>query len=198
MVFAPKSYSLAMRTRAPNPRASTNGATPTPQRSVARAAGLALLMLALAACASRSTGPPFAFALEAPRDSGRVYVYRADPRGSLTRVKVTIDDRELGIFRDQEYETILVSPGEHRLRAEMRGLPYLPMGWNEHRFQIEPGETRFLQLEIRIESRQASPRSLEIGGRSNDVLAENVFIRERNRSDAERDLKATRRANSHE
>lgn len=112
-------------------------------------------------------------------------------------VKISIDGREIGTFRNGEYETLEVAPGAHRVRAGMRGLAFITMGWNEHGLDVKPGEVVYLQIQIRVDSQEGSPlgtpSGLEIGGRSDHRVSENVFLIERSRAEAIGDLQASTR-----
>lgn len=160
-----------------------------------RTAGAGLIAVLLCAgmlgCGTTPTGPAFAYAPEPAAERARLYVFRNDPRSSLARIKVQVDGRRVGLLRDREYQTREIRPGPHRLRTEMQGVPFVPMGWNTHDFEAAPGETIYLEVELRTESRQASPRSVEISGRSNDVVTKNVYIRELKRHEAEPELSKT-------
>jgi len=158
---------------------------------------LGLVLFAILGCATASPGPAFEWAAEPPSHRGRVYLYRADTRTSLATVKASINGRDIGTYRDGEYETFEISAGGHRLRASMRGVGFFNLGWNEHTFRVKPGETVFLHLEVRIDGGAQppleGPRALEIGGRSDNSISENVFIGERSRADATPDLEASTR-----
>jgi hypothetical protein len=162
-----------------------------------RILGSLVVLFTVTGCAGPPKGPAFEWASEPAANRGRVYVYRADSRTSLAIVKTTIDGREIGTFRDGDYDTIELASGSHKIRTGMRGLAFFSLGWNEHTFRIEPGETRFLHLEIRVDagapSTVAPSRALEIGGRSDLRASENVFIGERTRADAAPALEQSRR-----
>jgi hypothetical protein len=149
---------------------------------------IALLLADLSGCAGYTTGPAFSIAPAPPANRGRVYIYRADGRNSGAVVKTTINGQEVGTFRDHEYETFEISAGAHRLSAGMRGFAYFRLGWNEHTFRVRPGETVFIQLEMRVDVRGddvlGRPRELEIGGRPDQQVTENIFIIERPREQA--------------
>ena len=154
-------------------------------------------LYAILGCAAPGTGPPFEWAAEPSARRGRVYLYRADTRSSFASVSASIDAKDVGAFRDREYETLDVAAGSHQLRARMRGVGLFNLGWNEHTFRVRPGEIVFLHLDVRIDagdsSAVAGSRELEIGGRSDERLSENIFIGERERADAQRDLEASTR-----
>ena len=78
-----------------------------------------------------------------------LYLYRADDRGSLATVRVTLDGRLVGSLQNREYETIELHAGTHHLRAGMRGFAFLAWGWNDHRFRVKPGETVYLEISVR-------------------------------------------------
>lgn len=156
----------------------------------------ALLLFAGFACAGPPPGPPFQWAPPPPEHRGRVYVYRVDSRTSLASVRATIDGKDIGMFRDREYETFEIAAGSHRLRVRMRGVGFFNLGWNEHDFRVRPGEVVFLHLQIRLQSGSDSPlepsRDLEIAGRSDNRISENIYIAEASRPQATQDLEITR------
>jgi hypothetical protein len=160
----------------------------------------ALLLFASLSCAATPSGPTFEWAPPPPEHRGRVYIYRADARNSMAKVKATLDGKDVGSFRNREYETFEISAGSHKLRAGMRGIALFSVGWNEHTFRIRPGEVVFLHLEIRLDSTSDSPiegsRELEIGGRSDQRVSENVFIGVRPRHEAAKDLEVSTRLSS--
>ena len=139
-----------------------------------------LVMLAATACAQSPVGPAFEPAPPPAADRGRVYLYRIDERGSLASVRVTLDGLPIGRLRNREYLTLELPIGPHRLRAGLRGFGFLAWGWNEHRFSLAPGETRYLELSVRLDARAVpDSRELEIAGRQRGGGSENVFILER-------------------
>jgi hypothetical protein len=158
------------------------------------------VLFAIFGCASTAPGPAFEWAAQPPNHRGRVYLYRADARTSLATVKASINGQEVGTFRDGEYETFEISAGGHRLRAGMRGLGFFSLGRNEHTFRVKPGETLFLHLEVRVDEgaqpQLEGPRALDIGGRSDNRMSENIFIGERTRADATPDLEVSTRLSS--
>jgi len=139
--------------------------------------GLLILTLFAGGCAGAPTGPPFQNPEPPPDHRARLVLYRTDQQGSLASVKITIDGRELGRFRNQEYETMLLTPGTHILRAGLRGFGLLAWGWNSHRFRLNPGETTYLEISVRLAARDApDTRELDIAGRGSGAASENVFI----------------------
>lgn len=158
---------------------------------------LCLVCLA-AGCAKSPHGPPFEPAPPPPDHRGRVYLYRADDRGSLASVRITIDGLEVGRFRNNEYETLELPAGTHHLRAGLRGFGLLAWGWNDHRFRLKPGETAYLEISVRLTARSAPDvPGLEIPGRQSGAASENVFIVPRSAKEALPDLEvATRLARS--
>lgn len=158
--------------------------------------GLVLgLLLALGlGCARPPEGPAFTPA-DAPNENrSRVYLYRVDPRASLANVDIKIDGREIGRFRNSEYETIEIAAGPHHLKAQMRGLAFVSLGWNEHRFRAPPGKPIYIEVSVRLAARDVpnSP-SLEIAGRSSAGGSENVFLIERGATEALDRMRATTR-----
>jgi len=147
-------------------------------------------------CAQAPSGPRFEWAPPPPPNRGRVYVYRSDPRPSMSAVRVTVNGQEIGRFRDREYATMELAAGSHRLNAGMRSLAFVAWGWNEHTFRVRPGETRFIELSVRLEERGVPgpgySRDLEIAGRPEGAASENVFILDRPQADAEAILPTTR------
>ena len=127
-------------------------------------------------------------------DRGRVYLYRIDERGSLASVRVTLDGLPIGRFRNREYATLELPTGPHRLRAGLRGFGFLAWGWNEYRFSLAPGETRYLQLSVRLDARTVpDSREVEIAGRQQGGASENVFIVVRPEREALPELATTTR-----
>ncbi len=138
---------------------------------------VALLLLWLSACASAPLGPPFERAPFPPESRARLYLFRVDDRPSLSTVRVTLDGREIGSFRNREYETLELSAGSHHLRAGMRSIALVAWGWNEQRIRFSPGETLFVQLSVRLTEReQPAAAGLEIAGRGSGAASENVYI----------------------
>jgi len=169
-----------------------------PERSpiaVVRAAVCLLLLTGLAtACPKSPLGPPFEPAPRPPNNRGRVYVYRVDERGSLATVRITLDGREVGRFRNNEYETLELPAGGHHLRAGLRGFGLVAWGWNNHKFRLPPGETVYLKLSVRLTERSApDAKPLEIGGRPSGAASENVFIIPRSAAEALSELETTTR-----
>ncbi len=148
-------------------------------------------------CARAPQGPAFEWAPPPPEHRGRVYVYRADPRTNLSTVRVEIDGLEVGDFEPGEYETLELAAGGHRLGAGMRGFALLSWGWNEHRFSLEPGETLFLEISVRLDQKDESnlppPSGLEIGGRPEGQARQNVFILTVPRAEAQEVLPSMKR-----
>jgi len=123
-------------------------------------------------------------------------VYRTDQQNSLATVMVTIDGRELGRFRNHEYDTTLLTPGTHILRAGLRGFGFVSWGWNSQRFRVSAGETTYLEIVVRLDARNApATGDLEIGGRQGGAASENVFIVPKSAHAALEDLQSTTRLN---
>lgn len=136
-----------------------------------------LMLLWLSACASAPLGPPFERAPFPPESRARLYLFRVDERPSLATVRVTVDGREIGSFRNGEYETLELSAGSHHIRAGMRSIALIAWGWNEQRIRFAPGETLFVQLSVRLTGReQPAAAGLEIAGRQSGAASENVYI----------------------
>ncbi len=156
-----------------------------------------LLLFAVAGCLAPAPGPPFEWAPAPPEHRARVYIYRSDDLRSLSVVKASIDSLVIGTFRNREYETFEIAPGQHLLRAGMRGFAYFNLGWNESSFQVGPGEVVYFQLELRIDTLREPalgvPRELEIGGRPQASVSENIVIIRRPAAMAAEDLELTRR-----
>ncbi|MFK7897838.1 MAG: hypothetical protein AB8G23_18530 [Myxococcota bacterium] len=156
---------------------------------------LALVLLCIQlGCASPPAGPAFVAAAAPPDHRTRVYIYRADPRASLARVDIEIDGRPIGRFQNNEYESIELAAGPHLLKARMRGLAFVSMGWNQHPFRALPGDSVYIEVSVRLDARTipASP-SLEIAGRSSAGGSENVFLIERGETEAREHLRGTTR-----
>jgi hypothetical protein len=155
--------------------------------------GVSLGCLSLA-CVGSPLGPAFK---EAPPPSvhrGRVYLYRADVRSSLATVHLTLDGRPVGRLRNLEYESVDLAAGTHELKATLRGFGFTAWGWNDHRFRLEPGQTLYLELSVRLTARAAPEASnLEIAGRGSGAASENVFIVPREPKEALPALRATTR-----
>ena len=163
-----------------------------------QATGIATLVLALittlSACATAPTGPGFLRASDPAPPRGRIYLYREDARSSPSTLKVSIGGREIGTLRDGEYETLELPAGVHELRVGLRSLAFVAWGWNEQRVLVEPGETVYLKLTVRLTPR-ANPggRGLEIAGRQSGSASENVFIQHQGEATALRALSSTTR-----
>jgi hypothetical protein len=168
--------------------------SPTMRIAPGIAIAIVLASLLAAGCARAPLGPAFR-AAAAPSDlRGRVYLYRADPRGSLATVHVALDDRPVGRFRNDQYETLELTPGTHQLRATLRGFGLTAWGWNTHQFLLEPGQTLYIELSVRLTARAAPDSSnLEIAGRTSGAASENVFIVPRPAKDALSALSSTTR-----
>jgi hypothetical protein len=152
------------------------------------------LLATLSSCASAPIGPAFLRASDPARHRGRIYLYREDARSSLSALKVSIAGRELGTLRDGEYETLELHAGGHELRVGLRSLAFVAWGWNEQRIRLEPGETVYLKLSVRL-TPHANPggRSLEIAGRTGGAASENIFIQHQGEAAALRALSSTTR-----
>lgn len=145
-------------------------------------------------CAKPPAGPAFVTAAPSSEHRSRIYVYRLDPRASMANVDIEIDGRPVGRFQNGEYETLEIAAGPHLLKARMRGLAFVSMGWNQHRFRALPGDDLFIEVSVRLDERTipASP-SLEIAGRSSAGGSENVFLIERGEVEARKLLRSTTR-----
>ena len=112
-----------------------------------------------------------------PSHRARLIMYRMDRQASLASVRITVDGRELGELRNHEYETILLGPGSHVIRAALRGFAFFAWGWNSHQVRLTRGETSYLEISVRLSAGNAPlSRELEIGGRTSGTASENVFI----------------------
>ena len=139
----------------------------------------------LAACARPPTGPAFAPAASPPEHRARLYLYRADGRSSYSQVRITVDDREIGRFRDAEYETLEISAGTHQLRAGLRSLGWAAWGWNEQAIRMKPGETVFVEISVRLTQHEIpGGRDLDIAGRTRGGASENVYLQRRPEKEA--------------
>lgn len=158
---------------------------------------LALASIGWAGCAREPTGPTFSWAPPPLPERGRIYVYRSDPRSSGSTVSARLDGQDLGHFRDGEYDTLEIPAGLHRLQVRMRGLAFLSWGWNTHQFRVQPGETVYLGISVRLEERgdrfTPPPPEIEVSGWPEDYASKNVFIQQRPRTKAAEDLITTRR-----
>jgi hypothetical protein len=138
-----------------------------------------LVIIAVSAfgCARAPSGPPFELDARPAEHRGRLYIFRADDRSSLSKVRVTVDGRELCSFRDGEYETLELPVGTHQLRAGLRSIALVAWGWNNQRLKLRPGETVFIKLSVRLTGRaQPGGRELEIAGRPSGAASENIYI----------------------
>ncbi len=153
-----------------------------------------VLVMMLSGCGRAPLGPPFDRAPAPPEHRARIYLYRIDDRSSLATVRITIDGREVGRFRNHEYETLELSAGQHHLRAGMRGFGLIAWGWNEQTIHIKPGETAYFMVSVRL-SAQSTPtaRELDIAGRPSGAASENVFVLPRSAREALSDLDITTR-----
>lgn len=160
-----------------------------------RSAAVAIVAcILLGACAPRATGPAFRNAVPPAEDRARLYLYRVDPRPSISPVRVRIDGRPVGVLHNGEYETVLLAPGSHRIEAGVRSVAFVAWGWNDQRLHIEPGETAYLRLAVRVDEREPPPaRALEIAGRPSGAASENVFLQPRGEAAALQDLAGTTR-----
>jgi len=146
-------------------------------RSVKRGVLVTLMLLCVSGCARAPLGPPFERAPLPPESRARLYLFRVDERPSLATVRVTVDGREIGSFRNGEYETLELSAGSHHVRAGMRSIALVAWGWNEQRIRFAPGETLFVHLSVRLTEReQPAAAGLEIAGRQSGSASENVYI----------------------
>lgn len=175
------------------------GPKPLASRRRRTSSGLGLCLavttaLAASACATHSVGPPFELAAPPPQNRTRIYLFRSDSRPSLSTVRVTLDGREIGTFRNAEYETLELAAGSHHLRVGMRSVALVAWGWNEQRLRLEPGKTIFVQLSVRLTERaQPGGRELEIGGRSGGAVSENVYLQIQPEGEALAQIEATTR-----
>jgi hypothetical protein len=158
------------------------GRVSTPRRLPAR---LALVLLAgwlVSACAAAPpAGPAFAAAPEPGAGRALLYVFRIDPKPSLSTVELALDERPEGRLRHGESVAFELAAGSHRLDVRQRGLAFASWGWNRQRFQARSGETIYLEVSVRLSAQPVpgSGRDLEIGGRESGAASENVFIQHR-------------------
>lgn len=95
-------------------------------------------------------------------------------------MRIHLDKREVGTFRNREYETLELPAGRHHLRAGLRSAGFVAWGWNEKRIHVGPGETVYIEISVRLVAREVpGGRDLEIPGRSMGVASENVFLQRR-------------------
>ncbi len=164
-------------------------------RRLPRIALLGIGLLAAIACQRPPTGPPFEPATAPASHRARIYFYRADPTGSLATVRVELDGRTIGTLANDEYDTLEVTPGPHRLRVGLRSAAFVAWGWNSQPLRLEPGETVFVRLSVRLSEHGgvvAGP-SVEIPGRAAGMASENVFIERRGQRRALEELARTTR-----
>ena len=164
----------------------------TPLRPLALPAFLLALLAALAlasGCATTpSAGPAFAASPEPSPGHARLYVFRIDPQSSLSSVELAIDGQQRNHLRDGEYATFELAAGSHRVDLRQRGLAFVSWGWNGERIRMQPGETVYLEVSVRL-SAQPMPgsgtgRDLEIAGRGSGAASENVFLQHRGKVEA--------------
>lgn len=155
------------------------------------AIGLAAIGLA---CAPRALGPAFARAPEPTPERARLYVYRLDPRASISPVRLRIDGRPIGVLHHGEYETVELPTGMHQIEAGVRSVAFVAWGWNDLGLHIGPGETAWLKISVRLTERaQPAPRDLEIAGRTGGAVSENVYLQPMGEAEAIRELAGTTR-----
>lgn len=148
-------------------------------------AGLVVLLLLSSGCGPKPYGPAFQMSPLPPPNRARLYVYRMDERTSLASVRLTIDGQEIGPFRDQEYETLVLPAGMRTVRAGLRGFGFMAWGWSVHKLRVQPGETAYLMLSVRMAEQTApTSREVEIAGRDSGTASENVFIVPRSQAQA--------------
>ena len=102
------------------------------------AVAILLLGLVLAACAPRATGPPFSAAMSPAADRARLYLYRVDPRPSISPVRIRVNGRDLGILHDGEYATLELPPGTHWIETGVRSVVFVAWGWNDQQLRLAP------------------------------------------------------------
>ena len=158
------------------------------------AVAILLLGFVLAACAPRATGPPFSAAMSPAADRARLYLYRVDPRPSISPVRIRVNGRDLGILHDGEYATLELPPGARRIEAGVRSVAFVAWGWNDQHLRIAPGETAYVEISVRLTERtQPASRSLDIAGRPGGAVSENVYLRPTGEADALEALRQTTR-----
>ena len=156
--------------------------------------GFLVAVVVLGGCAQAPIGPAFKEAAAPPETRARIYIFREDPRPSFSSVRLTLDGREVGTFRNGEYETFELSAGSHHLRAGVRSIGLIAWGWNEQRIRVEPGESVYVQLSVRLTERpQPGGRELEIAGRTGGAVSENVYLQIRPHREAISQLAVTTR-----
>lgn len=150
--------------------------------------------LMLLACAPRPTGAPFVEPPSPSPDRARVTVYRLDPRASVSPVRLRIDGTPIGVLHHGEYETIELVPGVHPIEAGVRSVAWVAWGWNDLDLTVDPGETVYLKVSVRLMERSPpAGRALEIAGRPGGAVSENVYLQPMGASDARRELAGTTR-----
>ncbi|MBC8186964.1 MAG: hypothetical protein H8E78_01985 [Proteobacteria bacterium] len=158
-------------------RALRKTARPIGGRGWAAAALLLFAALFSGCTGAVSSALPFQPLDPPPDHRARLVLYRADKLASLASTRITLDGRELGRFSNHEYESILLTPGTHVIRAGLRGFGFLAWGWNSLRFRVVEGETTYLEISVRLAGRNnPAGRELEIAGRPSGVASANVFI----------------------
>jgi hypothetical protein len=166
----------------------------TPRCHRARLAFIYLSGWLILACATPPPpGPPFVAAPEPDAGRARLYLFRVDPRPTLSTVEIAIDERREIQLRHGEYATFELEAGSHRLDFRQRGLAFASWGWNRQRIQPRSGETIYLEISVRLSAQPVpgSGRDLEIGGRESGAASENVFIQHRTEAAARQALAGT-------
>jgi hypothetical protein len=155
-------------------------------RCLVRFALLAVSLVGLLACAAPAPGPAFAPAAPPAPGHARLYLYRIDPHRSLSTVELALDGRKRGHLRAGEYASFELTTGDHELELRQRGLGFTSWGWNRMALRLEPGETVYLEVSVRVAAQPTpgSGRDLEIAGRDRGVAQENVFVQRRSESQA--------------
>ena len=153
-----------------------------------------LLGAILVACSTRPMGPPFAEAPSPSPERARIYVYRLDPRASVSPVRLRVDGQPLGVLRHGEYERVDLPPGVHEIEAGVRSVAFVAWGWNDLGLHVGPGETAYLKISVRLTERsQPAGRALDIAGRTSGAVSENVYLQPMGASEALAELAGTTR-----
>lgn len=155
------------------------------------AAWVGLLLLA---CAPLPSGPPFVAPPSPAPDRARLTVYRLDPRASVSPVRILVGGVPIGVLRHGEYETVDLAPGVHEIEAGVRSIAWVAWGWNDLDLPLDPGETAYLKVSVRLTERsQPGGRALDIAGRTSGAVSENVYLQPMGAPEARRELAETTR-----
>ena len=156
---------------------------------------LALLTGCLLGCAGgKPKGPVFEPLAPPDAASSLIYVYRLDALRGTGGGPVKIDGERFATLRNGEYVAIVVDPGRHEFRAALLWLGLIARSWNSLVVEARPGETHFVKLWAATAPIPGAPPAAAVPGQS-DVKADvGLFMGLVDRTQAELELRAMRRA----